>query len=108
MHFADLAPICQVDFGSRIRAIGWLSVVFPYQAGPVPAEFVEALRRQLANPWQPVTACGPHACEFCPAGGPVFRAVRNLWVPGEGVIYVAPEMVLHYIEAHRYRPPDEF
>jgi hypothetical protein len=34
--------------------------------------------------------------------------IYNLWVPGNDVIYVAPELILHYIQEHRYRPPDEF
>jgi hypothetical protein len=30
-------------------------------------------------------------------------------VPGlSGVVYVAPVLVAHYVEAHNYRPPDEF
>ena len=36
------------------------------------------------------------------------RGFRNLWIPGKDVIYVAPELIVHYIEAHAYRPPDEF
>lgn len=24
------------------------------------------------------------------------------------MVYVAPELILHYIEAHLYKPPDEF
>ena len=33
---------------------------------------------------------------------------RNLFVPGEGLIYVAPSMVAHYIDAHAYEPPAVF
>jgi hypothetical protein len=29
-------------------------------------------------------------------------------VPGSGVTYVAPEGIIHYVERHDYRPPDEF
>lgn len=25
-----------------------------------------------------------------------------------GVVYSAPSLVLHYLERHRYRPPEEF
>jgi hypothetical protein len=30
-------------------------------------------------------------------------------VPGSGGrIYAAPDLIYHYVEAHGYRPPDEF
>ncbi len=32
----------------------------------------------------------------------------EVFVPGERCIYVAPRLVIHYLEAHRYRPPDGF
>ena len=33
---------------------------------------------------------------------------RNLFLPGAGFLYIAPSLVLHYIDAHQYLPPDEF
>ena len=36
------------------------------------------------------------------------RSWRNLFVPYDGVIYVAPEGIKHYIACHQYRPPDVF
>jgi hypothetical protein len=56
-------------------------------------------------------ACGHHRCEFCPSTGPWTLANcsnSEIFVPAQGVIYVAPAMILHYIEAHEYKPPDEF
>jgi hypothetical protein len=29
----------------------------------------------------------------------------NFYVPAEGRIYVAPGMMLHYVDAHEYAPP---
>lgn len=41
--------------------------------------------------------------------GVVIRfGANNLFVPGEGVIYVAPSMIAHYIDAHAYEPPAVF
>jgi hypothetical protein len=34
--------------------------------------------------------------------------VKNLLVPCRGLIYAAPSLVIHYIEAHGYKPPDAF
>jgi len=38
----------------------------------------------------------------------VEMGTNNLWVPGEGCVYVAPSLIAHYIRAHRYAPPPEF
>ncbi len=35
-------------------------------------------------------------------------AASNVMLPGEGVIYVAPSLVAHYVDAHEYQPPQEF
>jgi len=32
----------------------------------------------------------------------------NLFVPGAGHVYVAPELILHYIDEHQYQPPRNF
>ena len=34
--------------------------------------------------------------------------ISNLFVPGRDCIFVAPSMIVHYIDAHRYEPPEEF
>jgi hypothetical protein len=38
----------------------------------------------------------------------VEMGAANLWVPGEGCVYVAPSLIAHYIRVHRYVPPREF
>jgi hypothetical protein len=72
--------------------------------------FLEALRKHVSTPWQPVVAAGSHRCEFCSviSDGRFTRGSSNIWIPSEGVVYVAPELVLHYVEAHNYRPPAGF
>ena len=47
---------------------------------------------------------GVHECEFC--GKCV--GIDNLIVPSVEVVYVASEMIVHYITDHGYQPPDEF
>jgi hypothetical protein len=32
----------------------------------------------------------------------------NVFVPGEACVYVAPSLILHYIDTHAYAPPDVF
>ncbi|MGZ5544554.1 MAG: DUF7919 family protein [Limisphaerales bacterium] len=106
MYYPDLNNECQVDRGLYVRAIGWLSAVNPIPKGQVPSEFVDALRRHLTCPWQPVVAGGAHNCEICQLNQAQGRA--NVWIPTSEVVYVAPELILHYLVEHEYKPPDEF
>lgn len=102
--YPDLANACMVGHGNRLRAIGWLSDAHAFPRGEVPAEFVALLRRHVATAFQPLAFGGVHRCELC--GN--FTAGGNVWVPTAEVVYVAPEMVVHYINDHGYLPPDEF
>ena len=38
----------------------------------------------------------------------IYFGAANLFIPGEGFIYVAPSMIAHYVAAHHYEPPVEF
>jgi hypothetical protein len=95
--------------------VGWLDDTHDYPRGEVSDDFMEKLLQLLANPWQPCVALGFHACELCGPmvvneGGVIDHALgtRNLFVPSEDCIYVAPELVVHYIEVHGYQPPEKF
>jgi hypothetical protein len=38
----------------------------------------------------------------------LFLGDTDIYVPGEDVVYVAPSLILHYIQHHRYQPPSCF
>jgi hypothetical protein len=110
MYFPDLGTETQVDGGEHVRAVGWLSSSQPFSQGDVPAGFVSRLRALCENwsagvgaLWWPVAA-GFHECEFCGD----CRASGNVGVPMETLLFVAPQMISHYVESHGYRPPDVF
>lgn len=119
-HYADLSP-CDYfpsDVQGKLVAVGWLDAEFPYPKGDVDSEFVARLVELLADPWQPAVAMGRHECPFCRfSGGPatfqfknttVNMGVSNVFVPASGAIYVAPSLILHYIDSHGYVPPERF
>jgi hypothetical protein len=118
-HFEDLAvwPLAGRTIDS-LRAVGWLERGHSYPQGEVTERFFERLLQLLVQPWQPATAAGRHTCSLCRfSGGPghvTFRGVTitmgasNVFVPGDGVIYVAPSLVAHYVDSHEYSPPAEF
>ena len=62
----------------------------------------------VADPWQPLVYSGVHGCTLCRVA-PEQHGKANLYVPGDGgMLYVYPELIAHYANAHGYRPPDEF
>lgn len=125
MHYPDLSPIqllSREDSPPSLLAVGWLEPGHDYRRGEVGEAFVRKLAELLVNPWQPAVAAGRHSCGFCRlTGGPAaFRfgnlvtssevriGVSNLWLPADGFLFVAPSLILHYMDAHGYAPPDEF
>ena len=99
-----------IAHGDHVRAIGWLSDQHPFPTGDTPPEFLARLK-EFCQRWAEGLAplawgvfAGPHRCELCRG----FMASGNVGVPAGDVLSAAPEMVAHYVEAHRYAPPAEF
>jgi len=108
--FPDLSETTMIDAGPHIRAIGWLDDKHVFPTGKAPAVFLDKLREitdrsqesQSLLGWD--TFFGFHTCELCNA----FHHGNNIGVPAGPLLYVAPAMVLHYVEGHSYLPPSEF
>jgi hypothetical protein len=121
-HYRDLA-LCRYGDGALnadawqvpLRAIGWLGFPFPYRLGRVPPGFRSRLDALVGGAERHSYGChyyGFHICSWCvvtqriPPEQPWSQS--SLWVPGNGVVYVAPIGIPHYVAAHGYRPPTEF
>jgi hypothetical protein len=119
--YADLSP-CDyfgAQFAGHLKAVGWLARGQAFMTGEVSESIFEKLCQLLQQPWCPVFNPGVHYCELCRftggSGVGQFRSYRvsgvsgsSLFVPGNGFLYVAPVAIAHYIDAHCYRPPEEF
>ncbi len=102
----------------RLITVGWLGRDSNYDRGEVSTAVFAKLVDMLADPWQPAERVGMHYCDLCrfTGGNPdlVFRGIHvrmgsaNLYVPDEGCILVAPSLILHFIDAHDYAPPETF
>ena len=114
-----IADLETVDETHHLKAIGWLSLDHPFANGLVTEEFFRKLCQILSNHWNPGPCpAGFHRCEFCRFTGNgsasfegyevVSWSKSELYVPGDGCIYIAPQSIAHYIDAHGYRPPYEF
>jgi hypothetical protein len=107
--------------GDGIINIGWLDAAMPFPIGEAPPAFVDrliALGRDGVHRTR-----GLHFCNLCPASEsafpeptevhspdgdyPVGGAEIRVAGPAE-TVFAAPDMVVHYVTEHSYRPPDAF
>ena len=111
--YQDLRPCDYFDaFTSTnaskvLRAVGWLSVEREFTKGQMPKAAYDWLKVASKDPWQPGVFCGVEPCTLC-THEPEAHGSKNLFVPGNGFLYVCPELITHYANAHQYCPPDEF
>lgn len=103
-YFPDLSDQCQLASGGDVRSVGWLDKNHTFIKGKVDEVFLQILKRHIDERWVFVLAAGVHECEFCFR----FASGGNVIIPTEKLVYIAPQMISHYIEVHSYRPPDEF
>ena len=102
--------------GLALRAVGWLERPgFP--TGVVPKGCIDALVAALRGGVFSDGDRGIHSCTLCGKCLPeVTWRRRSVALKGHGhylvrheqAVYMAPSLLLHYILAHEYRPPDEF
>jgi hypothetical protein len=96
-------------------AVGWLARGHAFTRGEVDSALVDKLVELLANAWKPWSESGVHACDLCgdavwddnEGSGGAFGS-ENLFVPDDQSIFIAPELITHYIQEHGYAPPGEF
>ncbi len=93
--------------GDHLLAVGWLSNAGSFPTGATAREVYTRLQEFAKDPWQPFRFMGVHECELCQFHGEQCGSA-NLFIPHDGKIYVAPMLILHYINAHHYAPPKEF
>lgn len=87
-------------------AVGWLEPPHEYPRGATAAALVKKLER-LCRSSRYHEMRGRHPCGFCgkPLGGLGSKEIR---IAGGDVVYAAPNLIVHYVQAHRYAPPPGF
>jgi hypothetical protein len=118
--YADLQPCYYFDrdlewggtFSSSLKAVGWLGTEADFATGPIPMGVRDRLEVLADDPWEPWVLMGFHCCGLCAPNDsrmqPDACGGSNVFIPGAGYVYAAPELIRHYIDAHQYRPPTEF
>ena len=120
MRFRDLEP-CTYSSGSAchdaswscpLRAIGWLEFPFVlYTRGRVSPGVLDRLSelRDRCRLFSNATFRGWHTCSLCRRSSDALEdSSCNLFVPGDGAVFIAPGRVDHYVQKHHYRPPTPF
>lgn len=117
-YYEDLSAYAYLPEQSEMLNVGWLDRNHEFAAGLTPTDVVDELLRLAEDPKN--TLRGLHDCGFCDVESPI-----RLTLPGanrsvslgmgeihvasvDGTIFAAPSLVVHYITAHGYRPPDMF
>jgi hypothetical protein len=116
----DIFALFGASPADRLVAVGWLEDGMSYPVGVIEPEAVRRLRdlcREGVNRTRGFHRCtlcgdyelatGPLIVESESGPFPVGSAEVRVRSP-TGVRYSAPDMIIHYVEAHQYRPPDDF
>lgn len=109
MWQSDLTPYHALgpECATCLSGVGWLERNRSFATGSVDRTVYDRLGELLRHPWEPaIVTAGFHVCDLCLYDGPQGR--RNLYVPDKCGAFVCPELITHYMNAHGYRPPDEF
>ena len=103
VHAASLSFDPKLPSPLRAYAIGWLGSKIPCK-GEIDQPSMLALREAQAKQGTDMGELGYHRCCICRR----CQERGEFIVRANGRTYVLPRMVLHYIEAHNYLPPEGF
>lgn len=105
----DLAafPHFGATASALLSSVGWLGKGIHPSMGAVPKDVFERLCEFVKTPWDQIPPLGTLECPVC-VFHPEMTGKRVIIVPGAGTLYVAPDLITHYINAHGYVPPELF
>jgi hypothetical protein len=117
--YEDLSTYTDSPSEQPMLNVGWLGADRSFPTGEVDERLLPALIRLAAEPRNVMR--GYHYCEFCDAESPIRYPApgtprgrvslgdAEIHVRGQnGVVYAAPTLIIHYIDAHNYQPPGVF
>lgn len=105
-YYEDLTPYNYHHYSEQELNVGWLQKDQPFLQGEVPDGFLETLKTYGEREHIIFQTKGFHRCEFCQENANSSNEIRV--VSKNGILYASPKMIIHYIEAHKYLPPQEF
>lgn len=106
--FPDLAPFTGLP-GRDLVAVGWLQKGKPFaKAKRADEALANRLTRSEYREGQFRTRRREHRCDLCRKKSIARFGRGEILVIADDRIFVAPELIAHYVRAHGYQPPKEF
>lgn len=119
MYHSDFSKYRENEKGNYYY-IGWLGPTHKYNTGHLESQFLSKLfaifRREQVRLVRGINTC--HLCPHQDDGRVYFSmdgfekllGISEIWIPNESFdkVFAAPSLILHYIDTHNYRPPQEF
>jgi len=103
-YYKDLTSYNYRHHSKKELNVGWLQEDQPFEVGETPEGFLDKLKN-FSN-FRMFQTKGWQSCHFCDENEHSSNEIRV--VSNEGVYYASPMMIIHYVEAHKYLPPEEF
>lgn len=108
MRIKDLTPYTysHIEGLEGALAVGWLEGDdLSHNTGKVSLEVIKLLKEyKVLN-----LRMGVHMCEYCSEDSKtIANGNGEIWVVKGNKTYIAPYLIIHYIEEHNYKPPEEF
>ncbi len=112
-------------YDTQFLNVGWLDAAFPYEKGAIDDIFLQKLFRRMRDQNSTIMYRGFHECPFCvddtfrePNHSMTFTildgekyhlgSVDFFVYDNRSTVFIAPNLIYHYITVHQYRPPDAF
>jgi hypothetical protein len=111
MWYEDLIECNSFSYDERLNgltAVGWLEKYKQFPTGKTKKHIYTKLCKLVvkAELWGISHWMGYHECNIYQFQG--FLNNGEICIPHENKIYVSPLSIVHYINAHNYKPPEEF
>ena len=105
----DLTPFPK--FGQKasslLTSIAWVSRGLRPSMGAVPRDVYDRLCLLVRTPWERLPPLHALNCPVC-VFHPEMTGKRLVVIPGQGTLYVCPDLITHFVNAHGYTPPEVF
>ena len=121
-YFSDLAPysflVAKEKVSPNLLNVGWLSSSHAFHKAAVDPQLLEIPLRLCRKPVR--LTRGFHRCDLCSIsqypmismtvdGNEIRLGNGEIRVSGaNGIVYATPTLICHYINKHKYCPPEEF
>lgn len=116
--YEDLSPYTYTEGQPAMLNVGWLGARLSFVTGECEPGVRDALVCMAARPSNVMR--GLHDCHLCDQESPIavpysaapkgviYLGTGEIRVPYGRAIYVAPTLIIHYIDVHSYLPPEAF